>query len=420
MSCAADGDPDALSPDAARARILAALQPLAGHERVPLRAALARVLDEDAVATRPVPGHANSAMDGYALRSADVATAAAVTLRVLGTALAGHPYPGAVTPGGAVRIMTGAVLPAGADAVVMQEEVLATDVADTPGGGIRLHGPLAAGLNCRLAGEDIAPGQRPLRAGRRLTAMDLGIAASLGLPELTVRRRPRVAFFSTGDELRPLGEPLAPGECHDSNRYMVQGLLTHWGAEALDLGVVRDDDAALAAALRTASAMADVVLTTGGVSVGQADRIRAVLGTVGEIHLWRVAMKPGRPLAFGQIGAAYFFGLPGNPVSAAVTLLQFVQPALRCLQGEAPRPPLTVPAVLRHGVRKRPGRVEFQRGVLAQEADGSLSVAPTGPQGSGILSSLAEADCLICLGAGQGDVAAGAVVPVQPFFGLLG
>jgi molybdopterin molybdotransferase len=413
MDCAEEYDPGSLLPEEARARMAAAVSVVAGTESVGLLAALDRILATDLLSPVAVPAHANAAMDGYAVRIADLPTGSAWSLPVAGVAHAGHPFGRPLPAGCAVRIMTGAVVPEGADAVVMQEQVTAA------GMGIRSAAPVQLGQNIRAAGEDLRPGQRVLAAGRKLSPADLGLAASLGVATLAVRLRLRVAFFTTGDELRSLGEPLGPGEIYDSNRYTLQGLLMRLGVEPVDLGVVRDDRIALEAAFRRAAAQADVVITTAGVSVGEADLVKEVFARLGEIHLWKVAMKPGRPLAFGRMGDAAFFGLPGNPVSAMVTFYQFVQPTLRLMQGEAVAAPLSLPAVAGKALRKKPGRVEYQRGILSQAADGGLTVVPTGPQGSGILHSMSLASCFIVLPLEAGDLPAGSVVMVQPFAGII-
>ncbi|MFO8156178.1 MAG: gephyrin-like molybdotransferase Glp [Pseudomonadota bacterium] len=395
-----------LQVEEARRRILAALVPVAGREQVDLRHALDRVLDEPIVADQPVPGHDNSAMDGYALRHADLASNG--NLRLVGRAMAGAPFGGRIDSGEVVRIMTGAVVPEGADTVVMQEQVVIDGETVTVGPDHRL------GENIRRAGEDLAPGDEVLAPGRRLTPADLGLIASLGRAEVAVRRRPRVAFFSTGDELRRVDEPLGPGEIHDSNRYLLHGLLSESGVEFIDGGIIEDDLAAIEDTLRDAAAMADLVITSGGASVGDADHIHTALERQGEVAFWRIAMKPGKPLAFGHVGKTAFFGLPGNPVSAMATFLQFVRPALAVLGGEPASAPATLPAVTAEPFRKTPGRTDFQRGCLEHDADGRLRVRPTGSQGSHILRSMSLADCLVILPAESGDLDAGVPVMVQP------
>jgi len=389
----------------ARERILALVAPVAGTEWVPLQQAPGRVLARDLAAPIDVPAFDNSAMDGYALRHADLD--ADSPLQVVGRALAGAPWKGRVGAGQAVRIMTGAVMPEGADTVVMQEQVTESD------GRIRIEGEHVPGENVRRAGEDIRRGETVLGAGRRLNVADVGMLASIGIDALPVRRRVRAAFFSTGDELVPPGRPLAPGQIHDSNRHVLRALLQGLGTVPLDLGLVPDEPAAVEAALRRGAEEADAVLTSGGVSVGEADHVTEALRRLGEVGFWRVAIKPGKPLAFGRIGGARFFGLPGNPVSSFVTFCLLARPFILKCQGmdgvEGGRPRF----------RKRPGRADYQRGVLTRAADGTLEVAPTGPQGSHVLTSMARADCLVALPRESGDVEPGTWVEVLPFRGLM-
>lgn len=412
-SCADDFDPDSLPVREALQRIDAVVAPVTGFEQVAVRSALGRVLAQTIISPIDVPSHTNSAMDGYALRSADLPEEGLRELQVMGTALAGRPFPGTVEPGTAVRIMTGAVLPEGADTVVMQEHVEHQDQTVRIGGGHK------AGQNVRQAGEDLARGDAVLAPGQRLQPAELGMLASLGIAEVRVCRRLRVAFFSTGDELRSLGEPLAGGEIYDSNRYTLHGMLTRLGVELIDMGVVRDRREDLQRALSQAADSADAVITSGGVSVGEADFVRDILGTLGEVNFWKIAMKPGRPLAFGRINKAVFFGLPGNPVSVMVTFYQFVQPALRRMMGQTGIRPIMFKVPCANRLRKRPGRMEFQRGILERQADGDLIVRSTGEQGSGILSSMSRANCFIVLPDDAGGVEAGALVDVQPFEGLI-
>ncbi len=413
-SCADEHDTEALAPAEALSRILAEVKPLRGTERLALRSALGRILAEELRSSINVPGHTNAAMDGYAVVGSDLGTAEPIRLRVLGTALAGRPFAGRVRSGECVRIMTGAVIPEGADSVLMQEHVAAED------GAIRIGPGHRPGQNVREAGEDIAIGAPVLSAGRRLTPADLGLVASLGIGEVGVYRRARVAFFSTGDELRSIGEPLPPGGVYDSNRYTLHGMLSRLGAEPLDLGVVRDDEASLEQAFGTAVDCADALITSGGASVGEADYITGTLGRIGRVSFWKVAMKPGRPIAFGRLGDTCFFGLPGNPVSVMATFYTLVQPALRQLMGEREIQPFTVRARCETPLKKKPGRMEYQRGVLSRGEDGELLVRSTGPQGSALLTSMSAADCFMVLPAEWGRVPAGTVVEVQPFYGLVG
>ncbi|WP_405235144.1 molybdopterin molybdotransferase MoeA [Lentisalinibacter orientalis] len=409
--CCADGHTGpALKLAEARERILAEAHPVRGAEMLAVRSALGRVLAADVVSRKDVPAHTNSAMDGYALRGADLTAEGDTRLAVTGTAAAGRPFGGEVSAGECVRIMTGAPLPPGTDTVVMQENVT------REGDAAVIHGRQAPGQHVRPAGEDIAAGDVALAAGSRLMPAELGMLASLGVGEVSVRRRPRVAFFSTGDELKSLGESLAPGQIYDSNRYTIYGMLTRLGVETLDMGIVSDDREAVERAFAAAAGLADAVVTSGGVSVGDADYVTETLQRTGTVGFWKVAMKPGRPLAFGRIGEALFFGLPGNPVSAMATFYQLVQPALEALAGMPdPGPPLTVKAVAAAPLRKKPGRREFQRGLLARTDDGRLAVRPAGRPGSGVLSSMGAADCFIVLPEDAGPIAAGEEVEVQPF-----
>ena len=414
-SCMDDFDPSSLLVEQALERIEALVAPVAGTERLAIRESLGRVLAEPVCSPIDVPAHDNSAMDGYAVRAADAAGAGPTVLRVLGTAWAGRPFAGTVGPGECARIMTGAVMPAGADAIVIQER---TEPAT--GNAIRFSEPTRAGDNVRAAGEDVARGATVLHAGQRIGSAELGLLASLGTVEASVRRRVRVAFFSTGDELRSLGQPLDPGCVYDSNRYTLLAMLREIGAEVLDLGVVRDVREDVERAFREAAATADAIVTSGGVSVGEADFVKETLERTGEVAFWKIAMKPGRPLAFGTVGGALFFGLPGNPVSVMVTFYQFVQPALRRMMGEAATAPVRFRVPCASRLRKRPGRVEFQRGVLAYDDSGRLTVRSTGGQGSGILSSMHEANCFIVLPLASDGVEPGSEVEVEPFGGVTG
>ena len=416
LSCADDYDPNSMPVDKARALIRQFLTPITAIERVHIRAALDRVLAEDVASPFDVPGHDNSAMDGWALRYADLPASGEVTLERVGDSFAGKPFTGGIAPGETVRIFTGGVMPAGADTVVMQER--ATEIP----GGVRIAAGAVgkAGQNRRFAGEDLKRGTTVFGAGQPLRPAELGMLASLGINEVGVFRKLRVAFFSTGDELRSLGQPLAAGEVYDSNRYTLYGMLRRMNCEIVDMGVIPDLPDALERAFVAAAASADVVITSGGVSVGEADFVRQLLDKLGEVLFWKIAMKPGRPLAYGKIGGAHFFGLPGNPVSVMVTFYEFVRDALLLLQGRRdPGPQPTFKALLAAPIRKMPGRTEFQRGVLTPGADGAWQVRTTGDQGSGILSSMSRANCFIVLPAETGDVAAGAQVEVQPFEGLL-
>ena len=392
----------ALSADEARAHLLAQVAPIAGREFVPLRSALGRILAADIVAPHDVPAHDNSAMDGYAVRCDSLAGDGKTRLQVVGSAFAGNAFSGLVGKGQAVRIMTGAVLPAGADTVVVQE------VTRVDGGAVVVPAGQKRGQNTRRAGEDLA----------RDGPAELGLIASLGIAEVAVRRRLRVAFFSTGDELASIGTPLAPGQIYDSNRYTLHGLLTRLGADLIDLGVVPDVPEALEAALREAAGVADAIITTGGVSVGEADFIREILARLGEVKFWKLNIKPGRPMAFGKVGDAWLFGLPGNPVAVMVSYTQFALDALLRLSGLDPlpeRPLLTVTAA--NAIKKQPGRREYLRGTVAA-VDGRWQVKTTGNQGSGVLRSMSEANCFVVLREDCAGVQAGDSVEVQLFEGL--
>ncbi len=397
----------------ARQIILDRLSPVNGWERVAVRAALGRVLAQDVIAPCNVPAHDNSAMDGYAVRAAELAETGETALHVVGTAFAGRPFSGIVGTGQAVRIMTGAAIPEGADAIVVQE------VARREHDKVFVPAGQRVGQNLRHAGEDLAEGGIALAAGTRCGPAELGLVASLGIAEVVVRRRLRVAIFSTGDEIASIGRPLAPGEVYDSNRYTLFGALSRLECELLDMGVIPDDPAALEAAFRDASLAADVIITSGGVSVGEADFIREMMARMGEVAFWKLAIKPGRPMAFGRIGDAWLFGLPGNPVAVLVTFYQFVQDALLQLMGVSPLPQamlFEVPCEI--AIRKQPGRREFMRGRLVR-GDGGLSVTLAGAQGSGVLRSMSEADCFIVLPEDSAGVKAGEAVLVQPFSGLV-
>jgi molybdopterin molybdotransferase len=381
---------------------------------VAIRAALGRVLAEDLRSTIDVPGQDNSAMDGYAMRFADLKPDAPATLRVAGTSFAGRPFDGTVGAGQAVRIMTGGIMPAGADTVVMQERVTVA------GSEVTIPAGQQKGQNVRRAGCDIARDGVVFKRGQIVRPAELGMIASLGIGEVSVFRRLRVAFFSTGDELISIGSPLAPGQLYDSNRYTLYGVLTRLGVELMDMGVIRDDPAAVERAFAQAAGAADVVITSGGVSVGEADYVKQILDKLGEVLFWKIAMKPGRPLAYGKIGQAHFFGLPGNPVSALVTFYQFVREALLVLMGNAEPAPLPMlKAVCTTPIKKAPGRTEFQRGILSADTQGNWTVRVTGDQSSAILSSMSLANCFIVLPDAQGNTPAGATVDVQLLDGIV-
>lgn len=409
-----------LSVAQAREAIRAALRPVTDAQDVALPQALGRVLAGDVISSIDVPPHDNSAMDGYAFAGDALALGGVTRLRAVGTLLAGAPYEGSVGRGECLRIMTGAVMPTGLDTVVPlelcrseREQVLIE------------AGVIRPGENRRRRGEDLGAGLPALRRGRRLRPADLGLIASLGIAQVSVVRRLRVALFSTGNEIRTLGQTLEPGSVYDSNRYSLLGALQRLGMEVIDLGLVTDDRAALQATLEAAVARADVVLTSGGVSMGDADCTRDVLAAMGEVGFWKVAMQPGRPIAFGPLRRAggqppcWLFALPGNPVAALVTFYVFARDALLQLAGAEPEPLPTLQARCTHAIRKRPGRTEFQRAVVETTAQGPWQVRLTGPQGAGMLRSMSQANALLVLGPEQGSVAAGDLVDVWLFDGLV-
>jgi molybdopterin molybdotransferase len=413
-SCADDSDPLSIAVDEARQQILQAITPLQTREKLALRSALGRVLAEDIISPIDVPAHTNSAMDGYALNGQDLPQEEVRELTLIGSALAGQPYNGKCQSGQCVRIMTGAPMPTGTDTVIMQEQIEV--VAEQR---IRLGSGHRTGQNVRQAGEDIPKGAAVLSSGRQIVPADLGVLASLGFGEVTVRRRPRVAFFSTGDELRSIGETLEEGEIYDSNRYSLYGMLKRLDVEILDLGVVRDDPESLRLTLQNAAETADVIITSGGVSVGEADHIKSVLDEIGNTHFWKIAMKPGRPLTFGSIGQGHFFGLPGNPVAVMVTFYQFVQPAIHYLASGELANPMTLRARSTTRLKKKPGRYEFLRGHYTHDDSGEFIVEKAGRQGSGILTSMSRANCFILLPEDNDGVKQNGQVIIQPFDGLI-
>ena len=410
VSCLDGYDPGALRVDKAGAAIRACLTPVTETETVAIRDSLGRVLAQEIVPRINVPGHDNSAMDGYAVRFSDLQSTdekKETSLRQIGTAFAGKVFQGKVLAGECVRVMTGAVMPQGADCVVVQE------VCRADGDRITVPAAQKAGQNVRAAGEDLKAGVAVLHPGQPVRAAELGLIASLGIAEVKVMRRLRVAFFSTGDELVSIGTPLAQGQVYDSNRYTLHGMLSGLGVEIIDMGVVRDEPQKLEAAFAAAAAKADAIITTGGVSVGEADFVKQLMARLGEVLFWKIAMRPGRPMAFGKIGKAYLFGLPGNPVAVMVTFHQFVRNALLALAGrtDAFEIPL-LQAATATAIRKVEGRTEYQRGVLFAQ-NGGWKVRTTGQQGSGVLRSMSEANCYIVLEHERGRVEAGEMVSVQ-------
>lgn len=393
-------------------QLLAQVSPLTDTETVALTQAAGRITAATVTSPVDVPAFDNSAMDGYAVRCGDLTDR---PLPLAGKAFAGAPFQGEWPAGSCIRIMTGAPIPPGADAVVMQEH------AEVTTQGVRFTQPVRPGQNIRRVGEDIRRQAQVLPAGTRLGVAELPLLASLGVAQVTVYRRLRVALFSTGDELQPVGQPLQPGQIYDTNRFAVRLMLEQLGCEIIDLGIIRDDPAALRQAFLTADDRADVTISSGGVSVGEADYTRQMLDELGNIHFWRLAIKPGKPFAFGKLQRSWFCGLPGNPVSAVATFYQLVQPLLARLAGHSqwrlpPRQRVKAAAAL----KKSPGRLDFQRGIASRNAQGELEVRATGPQGSHVFSSFSQANCFIVLEAERGNVAAGEWVEIEPFNALLG
>jgi len=408
-------DPQALSAEAVGEFLARLVQPVEGAEQVGLFDALGRVLAEDVISPLSVPPHDNSAMDGFAFDGAQLRADGPLELAVVGTALAGKAWHGGVEPGQCVKIMTGAIMPAGLDTVVPQEFTQATTA-----GRVQIPaGILQRGDNRRLKGEDLAQGRAALQKGERLGPAACGLLASLGLPGVKVQRRLKVAYFSTGDEILSLGEAPREGAVYDSNRYTVHGLLTRLGCEVLDMGVVRDEPQALEQAFRDAASRADAIITSGGVSVGEADYTKAMMKQLGDVAFWRIAMRPGRPMAVGRIGSSILFGLPGNPVAVMVTFLAFVRPALLRMMGARHEQLPMLRAHCAEALRKKPGRTEYQRGIVFTAPDGSLQVRTTGNQGSGVLSSMVQANGLIVLHHSQGNVNVGDEVDVMMFDGAI-
>ena len=407
-------DPQALQVGEVNAFLSRLAEPVTDYESLDLFQSLGRVLAQDLVSPISVPAHDNSAMDGYAFRGTALSPDQVLKLKVVGTALAGVAWRGDLGPKECLKIMTGAVMPNGLDTVAPQELVtLQGEYISIPPGILRL------GDNRRFKGEDLTEGQASLLKGEHISAAALGLVASLGINQVPVYRRLKVAYFSTGDEILSLGEPPREGAVYDSNRYTVFGMLTKLGCEVIDLGVVRDDPVLLEAAFADAAGRCDAIITSGGVSVGEADFTKAMMKKLGDVAFWKIAMRPGRPMAVGRIGNALLFGLPGNPVAVMVTFLAFVRPALLRMMGSiAPSPPFLKAQSL-ESLRKKPGRTEYQRGIVSNAADGSLTVRTTGNQGSGVLSSMVQANGLIVLHHQQGHVAPGDTVDVMMFDGAI-
>jgi molybdopterin molybdotransferase len=406
--------PTLLHPDQAIEQLLAQVEATQDTELVTLTQAIDRVLAEDLASSIDLPPFDNSAMDGYAFRFTDLAASQdKTTLTLVGSSFAGHPFDGQVSPNSCIRIMTGAPVPVGFDTVQMQEKVQADD------NQITIEHPHRLGANVRRRGEELLAGTKVLHKGITIRAAEMGVLATIGINQVRVTRKLKVAFFSTGDELRPVGSELAPGQIYDSNRYSIQGLLSKSHVDWVDLGVIADNKEAIRGAFKEAASKADMVLTSGGVSVGEADFTKQILSEEGQITFWKLAIKPGKPFAFGKIDNAIFCGLPGNPVSSMVTFYKLVLPILHKMQGLKPVKPLFCQAKLLTDIRKHPGRVEYQRGILSRNELGELEVAITGGQGSGMLTSMSLANCFVILDQFQGDTPTGTQVTVEPFNNVL-
>ena len=408
-----DYDPDSMSVARARLFIKQFLNPVNKTEILPLRESISRILAGDIFSSVNVPNYDNSAMDGYAFNAEDININSPTKLIVIGTILAGKAFDKKVERGQCVRIMTGGMMPNGADTVIMQEKT------KVDGDYIIFSEIPKPKMNVRYAGEDLQMGHCVLTSGHMIRAADLGLLASLGISEISVYRKLKVAFFSTGDELASLGENLKIGQVYDSNRYSLYGMLSDLDVEIIDMGAIPDNPELLERTLLSAAEQADVVITSGGVSVGEADYMKLLLAKHGQVMFWKIAMKPGRPLAYGKIGNAHYFGLPGNPVAVMVTFYQFVREALLILMGQINPAPLPIFSVIcTENIKKQTGRTEFQRGVLFADIDGTWKVRPTGAQGSAILSSMSLANCFIVLDETVGNLEAGSMVAVQVLHGL--
>jgi molybdopterin molybdotransferase len=406
-----DYDPNAMSVEKAKTWINHFLHKIDQKESIHIKEALHRVLAESVVATINVPNHDNSAMDGYAINREQLDEQGPFTLQVTGKLFAGNKLEGSAKE--AVRIMTGAPIPKGMNAVIPQEYV------EVSGDKITFQQKPPAMQNIRAMGEDIKVGQSILQKGRRIEPCDLGLLASLGIGSIEVYRKIKVAFFSTGDEIISLGNPLLPGQVYDSNRYSLIGLLKRMDLETFDLGVIPDDKKIIEDTLKQVSELADVIITTGGVSVGEADYMKEILKKIGEILFWKISMKPGKPLAYGKIDGCHYFGLPGNPVSTMVTFYQFVREALLTLSGQFPIHPIPIiKAKLVTPIKKIPGRTEFQRGFYLQDHQGEFKVSAIKDQGSGILRSMTEANCFIVLSESMGSLEKDHWVDIQLFDSL--
>jgi len=394
-------------------RITGAVKKIQNTEVVAIRDALNRVLAKEVISGINVPPYANSAMDGYAFNSVDLPESGEATLTLIGKSFAGIPFDGEARPGECVRIMTGAPMAKGTDTVIMQEQVKVDGDAITIQSGHRKN------ENVRHIGEDIKDGDTVLNVGQQLSPAELGVLASLGVAKVTVFKKIRVAFFSTGDELRNVDEALEEGQIYDSNRYTIFGMLSNLGVELIDMGIIPDDRRAVEKAFTQASEQADAIMTSGGVSVGEADFVKETLDKLGKVDFWKIAMKPGKPLAFGFVNDAVFFGLPGNPVSVMATFYQFALPTLKTMMGLNITKPTVIKIACKTDLRKAPGRTDFQRGIMHTNEQGELVVESIGMQASHVLSGMSKANCFIVLPQDSGNVSAGTLVDVQPFRGLM-
>ena len=402
-----------LSVEQAITRMTSAVKAVEGNETLPIRKALNRVLAEEVISSINVPPYENSAMDGYALNSQDLPASGEATLKLVGKSFAGIPFDGDVQPGECVRIMTGAPMASGTDTVIMQEQ------AKADGNAITIQAGHCKGENVRHIGEDITSGNAVLEAGQQISPAELGLLASLGVANVRVKKPLRVAFFSTGDELRNVDQALEEGQIYDSNRYTLFGMLKQLGVELIDMGIFPDDREVIETAFKQAAQQADAIITSGGVSVGEADFVKETLDKLGKVDFWKIAMKPGKPLAFGFVDNAVFFGLPGNPVSVMATFYQFALPTLKTMMGCTVVKPPVVKVPCKTDLRKSPGRTDFQRGILQTNKQGELTVESIGMQASHLLSGMSKANCFIVLPADWGNVEAGTLVDVQPFRGLM-
>ncbi len=409
-SCADPSDPQSISVAAALQQITQHVIAISNFEELPIRECLGRYSFEQVKSPINVPAHANSAMDGFAIAFDSLDAQGVTSLKEIGSAYAGVNFEGICGEKECVRIMTGAVIPEGTDTVIMQEQ------AESVGEGlVFVDTNHRAGENVRYAGEDISEQQVVIEPGASINPANLGVLASLGIASLKVYRKPVVAFFSTGDELVSLGQPLQKGKIYDSNRYTLFGLLSRLPVEILDLGVVKDNPDSLRKALLDAAQKAHLIITTGGVSVGDADYIKGILAEIGKMAFWKIAIKPGRPLTFGKINNSLFMGLPGNPVAVMVTFEQFVVPTIQQLSGTEPSPPTRLKAISQDKLRKLPGRQEIQRGIATCDENNQWQVCRTGKQGSGILSSMSKANCFILLDEDNSGVEPGDPVDIQLF-----